>query len=97
MPGSASKSPAARGENINLRISERQRALIDRAAQALGRSRSEFMLDAASRAATAVLLDQRVFMVDESAFKRFVATLDKPTTDPARLRRLLATKAPWDR
>jgi uncharacterized protein (DUF1778 family) len=97
MPSSSAKSPTARGENINLRISERQRALIDRAAQALGRSRSEFMLDAASRAATAVLLDQRVFMLGESAFKRFVAALDKPTTDPARLRRLLAAKAPWDR
>ncbi len=97
MPPSAAKSATARGENINLRISERQRALIDRAAQALGRSRSEFMLDAASRAATAVLLDQRIFMLDESTFKRFVAALEKPTTTPARLRRLLATKAPWDR
>jgi uncharacterized protein (DUF1778 family) len=94
---SAPKSSTARGANINLRISERQRALIDRAAQALGRSRSEFMLDAASRAATSVLLDQRVFMLEEGTFKRFLTALDEPTGDPARLRRLLATKAPWDR
>ena len=96
MPSSSAKSPTARGKNINLRISERQRALIDRAAQALGRSRSEFMLDAASREAIAVLLDRRVFMLDGPAFKQFVAALDKPPTETARLRRLLAAKAPWD-
>jgi uncharacterized protein (DUF1778 family) len=97
MSVSRSRSSTTRGENINLRISQRQRALIDRAAQALGRSRSEFMLEAASRAATAALLDQRFFMLDETAFKRFVTVLDKPVADPARLRRLLTTRAPWDR
>jgi uncharacterized protein (DUF1778 family) len=93
----AKPSATTRDENINLRISAHQRALIDRAAHALGRTRSDFMLDASSRAATAVLLDQRVFMLDPAAFKRFVAALDKPPTENPRLRRLLAAKAPWER
>src|SRR5262245_907393 len=46
---------ATRTTVINLRADEPRRALIDRAAEAVGKNRSEFMLDAATREATAVL------------------------------------------
>ena len=39
----------ARTRVINLRTDEARRALIDRAAEALGKDRTEFMLDAATR------------------------------------------------
>jgi uncharacterized protein (DUF1778 family) len=52
--------------------------LIDRAAEAVGKNRSEFMLDAATREATMVLLDRRLFQLDARAFKRFAAALDAP-------------------
>ena len=86
-----------RGVTINLRADERRRTLIDRAAETVGKNRSEFMLDAACREATSVLLDQRFFMADEKVFKRFTEALDKPTADNPRLRRLLSTRAPWER
>ena len=70
--------------------------MIDRAAEAVGKNRSEFMLDAATREATAVLLDQRYFQLDSSTFKRFVAALDAPQADPSKLRKLLARKTPWE-
>jgi uncharacterized protein (DUF1778 family) len=88
---------SGRGVTINLRADERRRALIDRAAEATGKNRSEFMLEAACREATAVLLDQRFFMLDEKAFRQFTSALDKAPADNRRLRRLLATKAPWER
>jgi uncharacterized protein (DUF1778 family) len=88
---------SGRGVTINLRADERRRALIDRAAEATGKNRSEFMLEAACREATAVLLDQRFFMLDEKAFRQFTSALDKAPADNPRLRRLLATKAPWER
>lgn len=50
----------ARGETINLRASSKQKAMIDRAAEALGRTRSDFMLDTACREAESVLLDRRI-------------------------------------
>ena len=87
----------SRGVTINLRADQRKRSLIDRAAETVGKNRSEFMLDAACREATSVLLDQRLFLLDEKAFKRFNDALDKPPADNPRLRRLLATKAPWER
>ena len=82
---------------INLRADERRRALIDRAAETVGKNRSAFMLDAACREATMVLLDQRFFMLDDRTFKQFTAALDKAPADNPRLRRLLAAKAPWER
>lgn len=86
-----------RGETINLRASRTQKALIDRAAEALGRSRSDFMLETACREAETVLLDRRYFVVPEAAFQQFIAMLDKPPKDNPRLRRLLRTKAPWEK
>ena len=59
MRDAATKDALGRGETINLRASRKQKALIDRAADALGRSRSDFMLDTACREAEAVLLDRR--------------------------------------
>ena len=88
---------ATRSTVINLRVDESRRALIDRAAEAVGKNRSEFMLDAATREATTALLDQRFFQLDARAFKRFAAALDAPPADNPRLRKLLRTKAPWER
>ena len=91
------ESRKLRAENINLRVTRSQKALIDRAATALGRSRSDFMLDAACHEAESVLLDRRYLFLSGTEFKRFVALLDKPPASNPRLERLLRTKAPWDR
>ena len=96
MAGTGTKDAAGRGETINLRASQKQKALIDRAAEALGRSRPDFMLEAACREAEAVLLDRRYFVLSEDAFRKFTAMLDRPPKDNPRLRRLLQTKAPWE-
>jgi uncharacterized protein (DUF1778 family) len=97
MPDTKPKEKRGRGETINLRASGRQKILIDRAAEALGRSRSDFMLSAACREAESVLLDRCYFALSGEAFKRFTSILDSPPKDNPGLRRLLQTKAPWDR
>jgi uncharacterized protein (DUF1778 family) len=97
MPIVRTKAQRERSETINLRASQRQKLLIDRAAEALGRSRSDFMLDAACREAESTLLDRRYFSLSEDEFKKFAALLDSPPRDNPRLRRLLQTRPPWDR
>ena len=82
--------------SINIRAKAKQRDLIDQAADRLGRSRSDFMLEAACREAEDVLLDQAFFTVDEGTFAQFQALLDKPLLPTDKLRRLLRTKAPWE-
>ena len=83
--------------SINIRAKARQRDLIDQAAERLGRSRSDFMLDVACREAQDVLLDQAFFAVDAGTFAKFQKLLDRPMPATDKLRRLLQTKAPWDR
>jgi uncharacterized protein (DUF1778 family) len=91
------KARDERGETINLRASQRQKLLIDRAAEALGRSRSDFMLDTACREAESILLDRRYFSLSDDEFRKFTAMLDSPPRNNPKLRRLLQSKAPWDR
>lgn len=85
-----------RDQAINIRASRRQRDLIDQAAQALGKSRSEFMLETACREAEHVLLDHTFFRLDTEAFARFNELLDNPPAPTDELRMLLRTKAPWE-
>ena len=96
MTASQPPEQAARDVNINLRASRQHRTLIDRAAEALGKSRSDFMLEAARREAESVLLDRRYFALDAAAFEAFTERLDQPPADNPRLRRLLTEKAPWE-
>lgn len=81
---------------INLRVREETRALIDRAAQAQGRSRSDFMIEAARRAAEDAILDQTVIQTDRASYDEFMALLDRPAQTNDRLRATLQASAPWD-
>jgi uncharacterized protein (DUF1778 family) len=82
---------------INVRAPAHVRDLIDRAASAQGKSRTDFMLEASMEAAQRALLDQVFFQVDEAQFKAFQAALDQPVKNKKALKRLLASKAPWER
>ncbi len=84
-------------QTINLRASPEQKALMDRAAAVLGKSRTEFMLESARAAAENALLDRRLFLLDEAQYAEFADALDTPVAPPDDLRRLLATPPPWER
>ena len=76
-------------ETINLCASAEQKALIDRAARRLGKSRNEFVLDTMREAAENVLLDQCLFSLDEATFSAFEAMLARQVAPCAgRCRRL---------
>ena len=96
MPSGHGTARAARDANINLRATQSQKDLIDQAAEALGKSRSDFMLEASCREAEGVLLDRRYFALEAKRFDEFMAILDAPPKPSVRLRRLLSERAPWD-
>ena len=62
--------------SINIRAKAKQRDLIDQAADRLGRSRSDFMLEVSCREAQDVLLDQVLFTVDSGTFAKFQKLMD---------------------
>ncbi len=55
------------------------------------------MLEAACREAENVLLDQRLFLVDDKAWQAFVILIDAPVKNNPALRKLLNDKAPWEK
>lgn len=91
------KSPTAREPQtraVNLRIREDVRGLIDRAARAHGKTRSDFMIDAARRAAEDALLDQTLVRVDQATYDYFLAALDAPPSSEG-FARLMNAPKPW--
>jgi len=82
---------------INVRLARQTKDLIDNAASAAGKSRSEFIIDSARKSAMDVLLDQRFFELDSTQFKEFTAALDRPPAPNRKLKTLFATKVPWER
>ncbi len=84
-----------RREPLNLRIPVTERNLIDRAAKSTGKTRTDFILEAARRAAEEVLLDQALITVDSDAYAEFVKRLDAPARPNERLRRTMKSKTPW--
>ena len=80
---------------INLRARPEQRDLIDQAAQLMGKTRSDFMLEVACEKAKTVLIDQVFFSLDEERFKAFNDLLDAPVAANPGLERLMAVKPPW--
>ncbi len=84
-----------RDTSINLRARAEQRDLIDRVSKLLGKSRSDFMLEAACDRAQSVLLDQVFFGLDSKKFRDFTKMLDAPPAHNPGLERLMAVKPPW--
>jgi uncharacterized protein (DUF1778 family) len=87
----------AKRDTLNIRIKPELRGLIDRAAELLGKNRTDFVLDAARVAAEDALLDRTVFAVNAKAYAEFLARLDAPPRPNDRLRRSLQTNAPWEK
>lgn len=83
-------------ETLNIRIKPEVRGLIDRAAELAGKNRTDFVLDAARRAAEETLLDRSLLVVSPKAYRAFLARLDAPPKANERLRKSMRTPAPWE-
>lgn len=82
---------------LNIRAKETQRALIDTAAGILHKSRTDFILDIACQAAENVILDRRMFNLDDEQYAEFIDMLDAPVTVNPALDTLLARKPQWEK
>ncbi len=91
----ASSERSARRETLNIRIRAEERGLIDRAAQVRGKNRTDFILEAARRAAEETLLERALMSVSPEAYADFLARLEAPPQPNERLRRTMQTSLPW--
>ena len=93
----AAKTQSQRRETLNIRIKSDERGLIDRAALVRGQNRTDFILEAARRAAEDALLDRTLITVSPKAYHEFVKRLDAKPRPNARLRKTMSTRAPWEK
>ncbi|QLA17361.1 DUF1778 domain-containing protein [Desulfolutivibrio sulfoxidireducens] len=87
-------SPSRSG-NINIRVALEQRNLIDQAASLCNKTRTDFILEAATKAARDAILDQVLYPVSAERFEAFQRLLDSPPEENERLRVLMARKPRW--
>ncbi len=87
----------ANSERVDLRMTPTAKRTLQRAAAVANKTVSEFLLDSSLSAAFDMLADRRVFQLDEARWAAFMTELDRSPKDNPRLRKLLATKAPWER
>jgi uncharacterized protein (DUF1778 family) len=84
-------------ESLTIRIRPEDRGLIDLAAGATGKNRTEFIVEAARRAAEDALLDRTLFELDADEFEAVEAWFDAPPEPNELLRRTMQTPAPWEK
>jgi uncharacterized protein (DUF1778 family) len=82
-------------DTLNLRIPAAARNLIDRAASSTGRTRTDFILEAARRAAEDALLDRALVSVSPEAYAEFLKRLDGPAQPNEQLRKSMQIVPPW--
>ena len=89
--------PKPRRETLNLRIPAAERNLIDRAAESAGKTRTDFILEAARRAAEEALLDRALMVVSPEAYGEFLQRLDCRAQPNERLQSTMQSKLPGTR
>ena len=92
------KRPSQRKEQpLSMRLPKADIAIIDRAAAMRGRSRTDFVREAAVRAAEDVVLEQALVKMSPAGFKAFAEALDEPPTIIPDIVRIMQRKAPWEK
>mgnify|MGYP001252704605 CR=1 FL=1 len=81
---------------LSMRLPEADIAVIDRAAALRGRSRTDFVRDAAVPAAEEVVMDQTRVGMSEDGSAAFLAAVTAPAEPVPELVELFRRKAPWD-
>lgn len=81
---------------ISMRLPEADVAMIDRAASLRGRSRTDFVRDAAVRAAEQVVMEQGLIRMSPEGFADFVSVLSQPAKPVPEISEVVRRPAPWD-
>jgi uncharacterized protein (DUF1778 family) len=88
---------ATRNEHpLSMRLPSGDIELIDRAARVRGRSRTEFVRDAAVRAAEDVLMERTIVRMSPEGFSAFAKAIAGSGRAVNALVKVLRRKAPWE-
>lgn len=81
---------------LSMRLPDTDIAIIDRAARLRGRSRTDFVRDAAVRAAEEVLMETIPIRMSADGFDAFMTAISGPATPVPEMVDLFRHAAPWE-
>lgn len=90
------RSAARKDHPLSMRLPAADIAMIDRAANLRGRSRTDFVREAAVRAAEEAIMDSAPIRMSPAGFKAFVAAISGPAKPVPEMVALFKRKAPWE-
>jgi uncharacterized protein (DUF1778 family) len=91
-----SATAARKDQPLSMRLPEADIAIIDRAAAARGRSRTDFVREAAVRAAEDVLMEPTLIRMGADGFAAFISAISAPPASVPALVELASRPAPWE-
>ena len=89
------RTPRRKDHPLSMRLPAADIAMIDRAAGLRGRSRTDFVREAAVRAAEEVVMEHALIRMAPAAFAAFMAALDRPGTVVPEMVEVMRRPAPW--
>ena len=92
MPTAASVRKTPRENQINIRATDEERAVIDYAASLVNKNRTDFIIELAYQEAKNIILDQRLFVLDNERYDSFITQLEAPVQNAEGRERLMAVK-----
>lgn len=85
---------ATKTARVNLRVAPADDALLRQAAELLGETLSEFLVESGRERAERLVADRTRFVLDEAAWTAFSKALDRPAEVKPELRELFARPRP---
>jgi uncharacterized protein (DUF1778 family) len=89
--------PVRKEHPLSMRLPEADIALIDRAANLRGRSRTDFVRDAAVRAAENVVMETLPIRMSVEGFGAFMEAVGGPPVSVPEIVEVLRRPAPWEK
>ena len=93
------KQPAERLRHdklVSIRMPQRTRDLIERAATSVNKTFSAFVIESATERALDVLLNQTVLALSADRAEAFAQALENPPAPTGKLKALMKSQAPWE-
>lgn len=91
-----SRATTRKEHPLSMRLPEADIAIIDRAAALRGRSRTDFVRDAAVRAAEDALMETLPIRMSPAGFKAFIGALSGRAIAVPEMVELFRREAPWE-
>ena len=89
-------NPKRKDHPLSMRLPASDIAIIDRAADLKGRSRTDFVREAAVRAAEEIVMESALIRMSARGFRAFMAAIEAPPRAVPELVELFRRTPPWE-